>query len=43
MRGGLVGRKGVFLRFVFFHLVEVYFHEALKIEIGEYRLVQIIE
>lgn len=43
MRGGLVGRKGVFLRLVFFRLVEVYFHEAVKIEIGEHRLVQIIE
>ena len=43
MRGGLVGMKGVFLRFVFFRLVEVYFHEAVKIEIGEHRLVQIIE
>ena len=43
MRGGLVGRKDIFLRFVFFHLVEVYFHEAVKIEIGEHRLVQIIE
>ena len=28
---------------MFFHLVEVYFHEAVKIEIGENRLVQIIE
>ena len=43
MRGGLVGRKDIFLRFVFFHFVEVYFHEAVKIEIGEYHLVQIIE
>ena len=43
MRGGLVGRKSVFLQLVFFHFVEVYFHEALKIEIGEYHLVQIIE
>ena len=43
LRGGLVGRKGVFLRLVFFHLVEVYFHEAVKIKIGENRLVQIIE
>lgn len=43
MRGRFVGRKGVFLRFVFFHLVEVYFHEAIKIKIGENRLVQIIE
>ena len=43
MRGGLIGRKEIFLRLVFFHLVEVYFHEAVKIEIGEYHLVQIIE
>ena len=43
MSGGLVGRKDVFLRLMFFHLVEVYFHEAVKIEIGEHRLVQIIE
>ena len=43
MRGGLVGRKDVFLQLVFFRLVEVYFHEAVKIEIGEHRLVQIIE
>ena len=43
MRGGPVGRKNVFLRFVFFHLVEVYFHQTIKIEIGEHRLVQIIE
>ena len=31
------------MRLVFFRLVEVYFHEAVKIEIGEHRLVQIIE
>ena len=43
LHGGLVGRKDIFLRFVFFHLVEVYFHETVKIEIGEHRLVQIIE
>ena len=43
MCGGLVGRKCVFLWLVFFCLVEVYFHEAVKIEIGEHRLVQIIE
>ena len=43
LRGGLVGRKDIFLRLVFFRLVEVYFHEAVKIEIGEHRLVQIIE
>ena len=43
MRGGLVGEKDIFLRLVFFRLVEVYFHEAVKIEIGEHRLVQIIE
>ena len=43
MRGRLVGRKDIFLRFMFFRLVEVYFHEAVKIEIGEHRLVQIIE
>ena len=43
MRGRLVGRKDIFLRLVFFHLVEVYFHEAVKIKIGENRLVQIIE
>ena len=28
---------------MFFRLVEVYFHETIKIEIGEHRLVQIIE
>ena len=43
MSGGLVGEKDIFLRLVFFHLVEVYFHEAIKIKIGEHRLVQIIE
>ena len=43
MCGRLVGRKDIFLRLVFFHLVEVDFHEAVKIEIGEHRLVQIIE
>ena len=43
MSGGLVGEKDIFQRLMFFHLVEVYFHEAVKIEIGEHRLVQIIE
>ena len=43
MSGGLVGEKDIFQRLVFFRLVEVYFHEAVKIEIGEHRLVQIIE
>ena len=39
-------RGGVFLRrqqFFQLRLVEVYFHEAVKIEIGEHHLVQIIE